>query len=85
MDYLFRWLELRFLSGTQLPLFVTTVAANANAGEAPNQTPRTGVSAPLEDAYEVGDAPLCSTCGALMARNGTCYKCVNCGGTSGCS
>jgi hypothetical protein len=42
MDYLFRWLELRFLSGTQLPLFVTTAATSANAGEAPNQTPRTG-------------------------------------------
>jgi hypothetical protein len=49
MDYLFRWLELRFLTGTQLPLFVTTVAASANAGEASNQTPRTGVSALLDD------------------------------------
>jgi ribonucleoside-diphosphate reductase alpha chain len=86
MDYLFRWLELRFLSGTQLPLFVTTAATSANPGEAPNQTPRTVVSTLLEDANEVGgDAPLCSTCGALMVRNGSCYKCVNCGGTSGCS
>jgi ribonucleoside-diphosphate reductase alpha chain len=85
MDYLFRWLELRFLSGTQLPLFVTTAATSANAGEAPNQTPRTGVSALLENAYEVEDAPLCSNCGALMVRNGSCYKCANCRGTSGCS
>jgi ribonucleoside-diphosphate reductase alpha chain len=84
MDNLFRWLELRFLSGTQLSLFVTTAATSANAGEAPNQTPRTGASALLEEVYEVGDAPLCSTCGALMVRNGSCYKCVNCGGTSGC-
>jgi hypothetical protein len=38
----FPWLELRFLSGTQLPLFVTTTATSANASEAPNQTPRTG-------------------------------------------
>jgi ribonucleoside-diphosphate reductase alpha chain len=85
MDYLFRWLELRFLSGTQLPLFATAAAPGANAGGAPNQTPRSGVSALLVDAYEVGDAPLCSACGALMVRNGSCYKCVNCGGTSGCS
>jgi ribonucleoside-diphosphate reductase alpha chain len=85
MDYLFRWLELRFLSGTQLPLFVTTAATSANAGESSNQKPRAGVSVLLEDAYNVGDAPLCSTCGALMVRNGSCYKCVNCGGTSGCS
>ena len=85
MDYIFRWLELRFLSGTQLPLFATAAAPSANAGGAPNQTPRSGVSALLEDAYEVGDAPLCSTCGVLMRRNGSCYKSVNCGGTSGCS
>jgi ribonucleoside-diphosphate reductase alpha chain len=31
------------------------------------------------------DAPSCSECGSLMVRNGACYKCVNCGGTSGCS
>jgi ribonucleoside-diphosphate reductase alpha chain len=85
MDYLFRWLELRFLSRKQLLLFVTTAATSANEGDAPNQTPRTGVSALPDDAYEAGDAPLCSTCGALMVRNGSCYKCPNCGGTRGCS
>jgi len=31
------------------------------------------------------DAPACSDCGSIMIRNGTCYKCLNCGGTSGCS
>ncbi|MHB0972132.1 MAG: vitamin B12-dependent ribonucleotide reductase [Thermoanaerobaculia bacterium] len=31
------------------------------------------------------DAPTCSDCGAIMVRNGACYKCVNCGSTSGCS
>ena len=31
------------------------------------------------------DAPLCAECGALMIRNGACYKCLNCGATSGCS
>ena len=30
-------------------------------------------------------APPCSTCGAIMIRNGACYKCVNCGATSGCA
>jgi ribonucleoside-diphosphate reductase alpha chain len=83
MDYLFRRLELRFLSGTQLPLFTTTAGTSANAGETPNQTPRTGVSALLQDADEVGDAPLCSTCGSLMVRNGSCSRSVNCGGTTG--
>jgi len=32
-----------------------------------------------------GDAPSCSECGSLMVRNGACYKCHNCGATSGCS
>jgi ribonucleoside-diphosphate reductase alpha chain len=31
------------------------------------------------------DAPTCSECGSLMVRNGACYKCHNCGATSGCS
>jgi ribonucleoside-diphosphate reductase alpha chain len=31
------------------------------------------------------DAPPCSTCGAIMIRSGACYKCVNCGNTSGCA
>ena len=31
------------------------------------------------------DAPSCSDCGSLMVRNGVCYKCLNCGSTSGCS
>ncbi len=31
------------------------------------------------------DAPACATCGSIMVRNGACYKCLNCGSTSGCS
>ena len=31
------------------------------------------------------DAPTCPDCGSLMTRNGSCYKCENCGATSGCS
>ncbi|MCW1892010.1 MAG: vitamin B12-dependent ribonucleotide reductase [Candidatus Uhrbacteria bacterium] len=31
------------------------------------------------------DAPLCDTCGSIMVRNAACYKCLNCGNTSGCS
>ena len=31
------------------------------------------------------DAPLCQGCGSLMVRSGVCYKCMNCGATSGCS
>jgi len=78
MDYLFRWMELRFLSGNQMPLFRERQATD------PPRPPAHGPqTSPV--AYELGDGPPCTTCGELMARNGTCYKCVNCGGTSGCS
>ena len=33
----------------------------------------------------MGDAPVCDVCGALTVRNGTCYKCMNCGNSMGCS
>ena len=31
------------------------------------------------------DAPACHECGSIMIRNGSCYRCLNCGATSGCS
>jgi ribonucleoside-diphosphate reductase alpha chain len=33
----------------------------------------------------MGDAPACDVCGAITLRNGTCYKCLNCGNSMGCS
>jgi ribonucleoside-diphosphate reductase alpha chain len=33
----------------------------------------------------MGDAPLCEVCGHITVRNGTCFKCLNCGNTTGCS
>ena len=31
------------------------------------------------------DSPNCPECGSIMVRNGNCYKCLECGTTSGCS
>ncbi len=39
----------------------------------------------MKSLYDMGDAPSCSTCGAIMTRNGSCYRCMECGSTSGCS
>ena len=33
----------------------------------------------------MGDAPFCDSCGHVTVRNGTCYKCLNCGNSLGCS
>jgi len=33
----------------------------------------------------MGDAPPCPTCGHITIRSGSCYKCLNCGSTTGCS
>ena len=77
MDYLFRWLELRFLKGEQGILFEQQSLGNP-------QLERSSVKA-LGELVELGDAPTCQFCGSLMARNGSCYRCVECGSTSGCS
>jgi ribonucleoside-diphosphate reductase alpha chain len=91
MDYLFRWLSLRFLNDELHP------AARAAAGQLdlPNvpvlaDDPLAGkpivVEAPADRAYVMEtDAPPCHECGTLMVRNGACHKCPNCGSTSGCS
>jgi len=84
MDYLFRCMELRFLSGKQLPLFVATASGGESTRSESIQVPASLSPFPHEGS-EVGDAPLCSTCGSLMVPNGSCYRCGNCGGTSGCS
>jgi ribonucleoside-diphosphate reductase alpha chain len=39
----------------------------------------------LSNAALMGDAPACDVCGSITVRNGTCYKCLNCGNSMGCS
>lgn len=51
-------------------------------------TPRTDTPRQVHSSrpFDVtGDSPTCDSCGGLMTRSGTCYKCMNCGSTSGCS
>ncbi len=166
MDYIFRWMEIRFVSGQQFPLFPQLNAAQgaaANSGgaisnqqlaigggaqaaspsmnqpameervaqpasasidhpgyqdrvaqppsavsgmgytQAPQgglaggaQPPSAASSLPadrgiihpsdaMRDLVDMGDAPSCHVCGAIMTRNGSCYRCMSCGSTSGCS
>ena len=76
-DYIFRWLGAKFLG----PEY-----ANSEAGETTMMRPtEVDPQQTLPFTPAVADAPLCSECGSIMTRNGSCYKCGNCGGTSGCS
>ena len=77
IDYIFRWLGARFLGITE-----ATEAGETSKLRPTERDPQ--VALPFE-ANVVSDAPLCSECGSIMTRNGSCYKCENCGGTSGCS
>jgi ribonucleoside-diphosphate reductase alpha chain len=92
VDYIFRWLAAKFLSPEaqfragvnnredvaattpeQLPLDVKATAA-------PAAKPASFAAIQNQE-----DAPPCSTCGSIMVRSGACYKCTNCGTTSGCA
>ncbi|MGH7845385.1 MAG: vitamin B12-dependent ribonucleotide reductase, partial [Candidatus Binatia bacterium] len=89
MDYIFRWLATKFLDGKsqeEVGVVVRETAVSYGGGELPG--PRGG--APVESISNVTslfqqDAPPCPDCGAIMIRNGACYKCLNCGAVSGCS
>jgi ribonucleoside-diphosphate reductase alpha chain len=138
MDYIFRWLEIRFVSGQQFPLFKDMIGGQqlaisnqqlaiaqgsafdpGSGAQAPspayggNDTmpPQGGLASDLangqgltakgyptiedrgiyhasdamKDLVDMGDAPSCHVCGAIMTRNGSCYRCMSCGSTSGCS
>ena len=77
-DYIFRWLALRFLGAEEIP--------TVEAGEVPAMRPtEPDPQQALPFPAQASDAPLCAECGSIMTRNGSCYKCGNCGGTSGCS
>jgi ribonucleoside-diphosphate reductase alpha chain len=100
VDYVFRWLATKFLSteaqfragvngpepgvenspksadGEQLKLAVVGASAEGLAG---------GQAAAMSTIQNQEDAPPCNLCGAIMVRSGSCYKCANCGSTSGCA
>jgi len=87
LDYIARWLGGKFLSAEYLkPRAASSEdmihpAISSPAVNAGNHKPIQSSSG----GGTAGDAPSCSTCGMLMVPNGSCYKCVNCGSTSGCS
>jgi len=97
MDYIFRWLHMRFLTGQQQLLFenlrpklsaVSQPSEIESSLETRNPKLETGnvhAADALSSIVDLGDAPTCSFCGSIMTRNGSCYRCMSCGSTSGCS
>jgi ribonucleoside-diphosphate reductase alpha chain len=101
VDYIFRWLASKFLSaeaqfhagvngrelddhpstnrGSAFPVEETLPRAPAGKALVPT------AANPHSTIQNQEDAPPCSTCGSIMIRSGACYKCVNCGNTSGCA
>jgi ribonucleoside-diphosphate reductase alpha chain len=82
MDYIARWLELRFLHNEQGELFGSLSRSADGLSSNPFHKPEV---ASLDEFVQLGDAPACNICGGLMVRSGSCYRCTNCGSTSGCS
>ncbi len=92
VDYLFRWMASKFLDEDAKREVGVMVEEGAAADR---KDPPAAPVASLRDGKDGGgmrqafinqaDAPPCPDCGSIMVRNGACYKCMNCGATSGCS
>jgi ribonucleoside-diphosphate reductase alpha chain len=94
VDYIGRWLGGKFISldyfdhdGTteevdipEIPVANTRTPAPVTVMKSPSDSDTDSRARAAID-----DAPSCSECGMLMTPNGSCYKCSNCGSTSGCS
>ncbi len=101
VDYIFRWMATKFLSpeaqfraGVNMReepsentepaarVTISAPAASAVPAQAPEAKPKASAFAAMQNQT---DAPPCSMCGSIMIRSGSCYKCSNCGTTSGCA
>jgi ribonucleoside-diphosphate reductase alpha chain len=98
VDYIFRWMASKFLSAeAQYHAGVNGRELEDHGHAAAPEPPRSAPSPsapPVQASASAGqystiqnqeDAPPCSTCGSIMIRSGACYKCSNCGNTSGCA
>jgi ribonucleoside-diphosphate reductase alpha chain len=97
VDYVFRWMATKFLSVEQQFWAGVNSLEGGEHHEWPEQLKLAPVVAAGGPAADRGgappyaaiqnqeDAPPCAICGAIMVRSGSCYKCVNCGSTSGCA
>jgi ribonucleoside-diphosphate reductase alpha chain len=95
VDYIFRWMASKFLSndaqynagvnGKELGTVAPVTASVAEAAAAAPVAASPAAANSHSTIQNQEDAPPCSTCGSIMIRSGACYKCSNCGNTSGCA
>ncbi len=101
VDYIFRYLGLKYLSKEDqdaLGLARTTLENNGTQAKLVEPVMEKPVESKVVELVETSrsqepdlftfnpqsDAPACDNCGMIMVRAGSCYKCLNCGNTSGC-
>lgn len=91
MDYIFRWLALKFLpeDAANYSSLVENPSSIKTEETQPQKT-ETEKQQTIEQTEKIvfvsqADAPPCPECGSIMVRSGSCYKCLECGSTSGCS
>jgi ribonucleoside-diphosphate reductase alpha chain len=95
VDYIVRWMATKFLSpeaqyragvnGRELSGDEVEASAPKPASLATRNVSLTEAATVHLTIQNQEDAPPCPTCGSIMIRSGACYKCANCGTTSGCA
>jgi ribonucleoside-diphosphate reductase alpha chain len=93
VDYIFRWMASHFLPVEEQDE-VGIIRREDAPAPAPVSDPTPAdtefriIAAPKgmqKIAFVNTDAPACADCGSITVRSGSCYKCLNCGATTGCS
>jgi ribonucleoside-diphosphate reductase alpha chain len=91
IDYIFRWLAAKFLAPEEQAAVgvqpLPSEEGRTPTQPTPQQPPLPGfeLSEGAQLFVNQADAPPCPTCGMMMVRSGSCYKCDNCGTVQGCS
>lgn len=94
IDYIFRLLALEYLQREDLvqvkPLTITRKERQKemkNIISPESITFSYDINNPSQEfmGKMMGDAPICSSCGHITIRSGSCFKCLNCGTSMGCS
>ena len=96
VDYIFRWLGLKFLTGDEAAVDSTMSSKAEELLRGVLASPQPQMQLPIRQVNETSklektvfraqsDAPSCHACGNITVRSGSCYTCLNCGATSGCS